>query len=177
MRHEVTRDLQREVREHHLDAALGFCPLELPELSYTPLFDETLVVLMRDDHPLRAHERLTLQDLVGARVVVVGGKGAPESGYSLLVRRLFADAGVEPDYDEMRALLPPYPLDDGVTVAVNVEQDLGPRIVAVPLDPPRTCPFALICRTGSQRPLIGTFIAFALDYAASQGWTNDTARA
>jgi DNA-binding transcriptional LysR family regulator len=37
VRQEITRDLQREVREQRLDAAIGFCAFELPELTYTPL--------------------------------------------------------------------------------------------------------------------------------------------
>jgi len=58
-------DLANALMRGKLDAALLRVEPEFPDLSYTPIAQEPLVVLMPSDHHLTAHDEIDPQSLVG----------------------------------------------------------------------------------------------------------------
>jgi len=58
-----TTSLVPQLLSGRLDLAVLNLPLEDPDLSTQPLFDEDLVVVAPPDHPLAAHDCITLQEL------------------------------------------------------------------------------------------------------------------
>jgi LysR family hydrogen peroxide-inducible transcriptional activator len=88
-----------------LDLAVVNLPVTDPEVALTPLFDEDLVVVAPDGHPLAAHDRVTLPELADHELLL------PPPGTSIRVD--LDDAAVEA----------------GITLRAKAELD-GLRLIA-----------------------------------------------
>jgi DNA-binding transcriptional LysR family regulator len=60
-----------------LDCAVVNLPLNNPDLKLRPLFDEDIVLLVADDHPLAAYDELHIRDLEGVELILP----APHTGF------------------------------------------------------------------------------------------------
>ena len=98
--------LQRQVVAGELDIAIVLEPNRLPGLSYQQVRAESLLVWMHASHPLADRAELTLADLDGVAVTVMGGSAGRASGFNARIRQLFADADVTPVYVEASNLVP-----------------------------------------------------------------------
>ena len=76
----LTEELQDQVLAGELDGAIGLAPARRPSLTYTHLHEEPLSVFLHVDHPLAARAELSLEDLEGVQVTVVGRPARPAVG-------------------------------------------------------------------------------------------------
>ena len=87
-----------------LDCAVVNIPLNNPELKVSPLFDEDIVLLARQDHPLASHPKLHIRDLEGVELILP----APHSGFREELEHAAHDAGAslrsKADIDGLRLL-------------------------------------------------------------------------
>lgn len=166
-RQALTEQLQDQLLAGELDGALGFAPCRIPSLTYTHVHDEPLSVWLHEKHPLAGRSQLELADLDGVRVALVGGHGAERSGYNAALRELFAGAGCEPDFIATGELLPTRALRDPGYLGIMGEHDFPPRVIRVPLVPPRTMPFEFVQRAGVNRAAVRAFAPFAAEHLAA----------
>ena len=100
-----------------LDAAVINLPQGSPELSETPLFDEDLVLMVAQDHPLARFDRVALSDLDGLSLLLP----APGTAFRKEIDAACASSGVTLD---PRAELDGVRLIHSLTV-----RGLGPAIL------------------------------------------------
>jgi DNA-binding transcriptional LysR family regulator len=74
-----------------IDLAVGYVPQLRDKVRRTRLFEEHYVCMTRPDHPLGRRARLTLEEFLSARHVLISSMG---SGHQVLERTL-AEHGVE----------------------------------------------------------------------------------
>ena len=75
-----------------LDAAVINLPGGSPDLSETPLFDEDLVLVLREDHPLADRDRVSVKDLDGLELLLP----APGTAFRKEIDAACQNAGVTP---------------------------------------------------------------------------------
>lgn len=168
MREALSEQLQRQVLERELDGALALAPRHLVGLRYTHVVDERLAVFMHHSHRLAARPELTLGDLHGVKVTLLGGAVGRASGYNTAVRALFAGVGIEPVIEETLQVYPPSAGLDRDYLSVSVLVDYPEGVVSVPLVPPRTLPFEFVQRTGTNRAAVRAYARFAVEHLAAQ---------
>jgi DNA-binding transcriptional LysR family regulator len=161
----LSEPLQRQVVAGELDAAIVLEPNRLPGLTYQLVREAPLSVWAHPEHPLAGREALTLQDLQGVRVLLVGGAGGRTSGFNTTVRRLFAEAGVEPEFAEAPDLLPMNALRTPDALSISVPTGFPDGVVRVPLLPPATMSFQVVHRTDAGTAAVRAFAAFATRHA------------
>jgi DNA-binding transcriptional LysR family regulator len=157
--------LQRQVVSGELDVAIVLEPNRLPGLSYQLMRDEPLSVWMHPEHVLADRDELALQDLDGVRVILVGGAGGRASGFNTTVRRLFAQAGVTPQFDEVPDLLPMNALRTPESLSISVPTGFPDGVVRVPLVPPASMAFHVVHRSDAGTAAVRAFAAFAARHA------------
>jgi DNA-binding transcriptional LysR family regulator len=157
--------LQRQIVTGELDVAIVLEPTRLPGLSYQLVREEPLAVWMHPEHPLAAPGELTLQELEGVRVVLVGGAGGRGSGFNATVRRLFADAGVTPVFDEVHDLLPMNALRTPDSLSISVPTGFPEGVVRRELVPRATMAYQVVHRTDAGTAAVRAFAAFAARHA------------
>jgi DNA-binding transcriptional LysR family regulator len=167
LRQALTEQLQDQLLAGELDGALGLAPSRLPALTYTHVHDEPLSVWLRADHPLADRSELTLADLEGVRVTMVGGSGAERSGYNAAIRALFAQAGVEPHYVFTDQLFPARAGIEPDYLGISGRHDFPPDVLSVPLVGPHTLPFEFVQRAGGNRAAVRAFAPFAAEHLAA----------
>lgn len=78
-----------------------------PAIAFAPLFHESAVVALADDHPLTAHPAVSIEDLRTEPLIVPARRSRPHS-YDLTMK-LFAEAGLRPliaqQADEKRTIV------------------------------------------------------------------------
>ena len=102
----LTEELQDQVLAGELDGAIGLAPARRPSLTYTHLHEEPLAVFLHVDHPLATRAELSLHDLEGVQVTVVGRRRDQPSGHDAALRALFVAAGVTPRFVPTAELFP-----------------------------------------------------------------------
>ena len=87
-----------------LDCSVVNLPLNNPELRLRPLFDEDIVLLVAQDHPLAKNAALHLKDLEGVELILP----APHTGFREELDQAARNAGIElrsrADIDGLRLL-------------------------------------------------------------------------
>jgi DNA-binding transcriptional LysR family regulator len=168
MREALSEQLQRQVLERELDGALALAPNRLEGLTYTHAVDEPLAVWLHHRHPLAARSELTLADLHGQKVTLLGGPVGRASGYNTAIRGLFAGAGIEPLIDETLQVYPP---SAGLAIdylSVSVPVDYPEGVVSVPLVPLRALPFEFVQRAETNRAAVRAYARFAVEHLSAQ---------
>ena len=177
MREALSEQLQRQVLERELDAALVLAPNRLEGLSYTRVVEERLAVWMRDSHSLAARSELTLADLDGVKITLLGGPVGRASGYNRAIRGLFAGTGIEPCIEETLQVYPPSAGLEPDYLSLMVRLDYPEGVVSVPLVPPTTLPFEFVQRTETNRAAIRAYAHFAVESLCSRACTEGMASA
>jgi DNA-binding transcriptional LysR family regulator len=167
MREALSEQLQRQVLDRELDGALVLAPNRMEGLRYTRVVDERLAVWLHHSHPLAAHSELTLADLAGVKVTLLGGPVGRASGYNRAIRGLFAGSGIEPRIEETLQVYPPSAGLEPDYLSVTVPVDYPEGVVTVPLVPPTTLPFEFVQRTETNRAAIRAYAQFAVESFSS----------
>jgi DNA-binding transcriptional LysR family regulator len=74
-REALSEHLQRQVLQRELDAALALTPSRLAGLTYTQVMDDRVAVWCHHSHPLAGRSELSLSDLHGETIALIGGPG------------------------------------------------------------------------------------------------------
>jgi DNA-binding transcriptional LysR family regulator len=159
--------LQRQVVAGELDVAIVLEPNRLPGLRYQHVRAESLLVWMHAAHPLADRPELSVTDLAGVAVTLMGGSAGRTSGFNARIRRLFADAGVTPAYVEAPNVVPlnAMRVPDALTVSIDV--GYPDEVARVPLVPPASMHYFVVHRTDVGTAAVRAFAAFAARHAAS----------
>ena len=165
VRSALSEPLQRQVIAGELDAAIVLEPNRLPGLSYQLVRSVPLSVWAHPDHPLAGRAELTLQELDGVRVLLVGGAGGRTSGFNATVRRLFAEAGVTPQFAEAPDLLPMNALRTPDALSVSVPTGFPGDVAQIALVPPAEMAFHVVHRADAGTAAVRAFAAFAARHA------------
>ena len=165
VRSALSESLQRQVVAGELDAAIVLEPNRLPGLSYQLVRTAPLSVWAHPGHPLAGRSELTLQDLEGVRVLLVGGAAGRTSGFNATVRRLFAQAGVTPEFAEAPDLLPMNALRTPDALSVSVPTGFPGDVVQVPLVPSAEMAYQVVHRADAGTAAVRAFAAFAARHA------------
>jgi DNA-binding transcriptional LysR family regulator len=159
--------LQRQVVGGELDVAIVLEPNRLPGLSYQCVRAESLCVWMHAAHPLADRAELTLADLDGVAVTVMGGSAGRASGFNARIRELFADADVTPVYVEASNVVPLNAMRAPEALTVSIDVGYPDEVVRVPLVPPASMHYDVVHRTDVGTAAARAFAAFAARHAAS----------
>jgi DNA-binding transcriptional LysR family regulator len=165
-REAMTEPLQRQVQDGELDGAIGLVATRQPGLRYTALYEQTVSVWMHETHELASRSELTLADLDGRRVTLAGGSLGVMSNYNGVMRRLFAEAGAEPEFVTNREIFPGRAGHEPDFLTVSVVLDYPREVVRVPLVPELTLPFVFVERNDVNRSAVRAFAPFAREYLA-----------
>lgn len=152
----------------------GLEPAVRALLSQQPVRYEPMAVLLPQDHPLAARERIPLNALAGE--CVYAGAGNPRTlEWTDLARRLFAGRGIE--------IAPPAPVAVGVEefrrvmaktrtpVLAVVDFPAMPDCVLRPIvDPVPLSPLSMVWRKGISHPGLDALRSAAARLAAEEGW-------
>jgi DNA-binding transcriptional LysR family regulator len=168
MREALSEQLQRQVLERELDGALVLAPNRLEGLRYTHAVDERLAVWLHHSHPLAARSELTLADLHGQKITLLGGPVGRASGYNRAIRGLFAGTGIEPLIEETQQVYPPSAGLERDYLSVSVPVDYPDGVVSVPLVPLRTLPFEFVHRVETNRAAVRAYARFAVEHLSRQ---------
>jgi DNA-binding transcriptional LysR family regulator len=177
MREALSEQLQRQVLDRELDGALVLVPNRLEDLRYTQAVDERLAVWLHHGHPLAARSELTLADLHGVKVTLLGGPVGRASGYNRAIRGLFASAGIEPVIEETLQVYPPSAGLEPDYLSVTVPVDYPDGVISVPLVPPATLPFEFVQRAETNRAAVRAYARFAVEHLSALACTEGMASA
>jgi DNA-binding transcriptional LysR family regulator len=160
---DTTGALLRDVAQGRLDLALAFCAPAATGVTTELLVAEPAVLHVREDHPLAARERVSLQDLRDEVLLVAGGRDSP--GYTATVLELCRSAGVSP------ATVPdPYPdlgwqaVREGLGVVIYVAAAFPPAMSStrlIPIVPTVTLPFHLAWRADRRSAALDAVLSLA----------------
>jgi DNA-binding transcriptional LysR family regulator len=87
-------DVADALRRHRIDLALTRVPVDAPSVESEPLFQEQIVVLIREGHPLARGRTARLRDIAAETLLMPHRKTAPLLHDRILA--LYAAAGVAP---------------------------------------------------------------------------------
>jgi DNA-binding transcriptional LysR family regulator len=177
IRQALSEQLQRDVLNHELDGAFALCPQRLAGLTYTHVLDDVLSVWAHKDHPLAARSELTLEELEGQEITLLGGPAGRDSGFNRAIRQLLQDAGVAARIEETQQVFPP---DAGLTasyLSVTVPVDFPNGVVRIPLVPTRTLPFDFVQRHETNRSALRAYVEFAVAHMAERVYADGIPRA
>ncbi|KUJ65031.1 LysR family transcriptional regulator [Streptomyces albus subsp. albus] len=159
----------------------GLAPSVLAQLDHRPVRYEPMTVLLPDNHPLAARERIPLSALSGETLYAAAGNPSTAE-WTDLASRLFAGRGIH--------IAEPFPEIDGEeefirvvrkhrwSVLASVEFIELPGMVLRPLvDPVPLSPVSLVWRRGLRHPGLDALHRIATDLAAHRGWLHRPADA
>jgi DNA-binding transcriptional LysR family regulator len=173
VREALSEQLQREVLNRELDGAFALCARRLAGLSYTHVLDDRLSVWAHAEHPLAKRPELTLADLDGHEITLLGGATGRQSGFNQAVRALFADTGIHPRIIETIQVYPPRAgLADGY-LGVTIPVDFPDGVVRIPLVPAQTLPFEFVQRAETNRSALSAYARFAVEHLSIQVYAED----
>jgi DNA-binding transcriptional LysR family regulator len=159
--------LQRQVLGGELDVAIVLEPNRLTGLTYQQVRAESLRVWMHAAHPLADRAELTLADLDGVAVTVMGGSAGRASGFNARIRELFADADVTPVYVESSNFVPLNAMRAPDALTVSIDVGYPDEVVCVQLVPAASMHYDVVYRTDVGTPAVRAFAAFAARHALS----------
>lgn len=166
MREALSEQLQRQVLERELDGALALAPRRLGGLTYTHVYDDRLSVWLHHEHALAGSSELTLADLDGETITLLGGPAGRSSGFNAAIRAVFDGTGATPRFDETPQVYPPSAALAPGYLSVTVPVDYPDGVVRVPLVPPRTLPFFFVQRAETNRAAVRAYARFAKEHLA-----------
>jgi hypothetical protein len=137
--------------------------------------DDRVTVWLHDSHALAGRSELTLADLHGERIALIGGPAGRGSGYNAAIRGLFAGTGVEPRFEETTQIYPPSAVPAAGYLALMVPLDFPDGVRSVPLVPPRTLPFEFVQRAETNRSAVRALARFAAEHLPSQAYAEGMA--
>jgi DNA-binding transcriptional LysR family regulator len=161
LRAALSEVLQRQLAAGELDVAIVLEPVRLAGIGYALVREEPLSVWAHRDHPLADRGALTLADLDGVAVTLLGGAGGRASGFNATIRGLFADAGVQPRFLEPSEPLPYRALRTAGALSLSVPVGFPDDVVRLPLRPERTMRYLVAHREEDSRASVRAFAAFA----------------
>ena len=173
MREALSEHLQRQVLRRELDCAVALIPNRLPGLTYTHVVDDELSVWLHRDHPLATHSELTLADLHGQAITLLGGPEGSGSGFNAAIRALFDGTGIEPRFEETIEVYPPRAGLAASYLSVSVPVDYPESVVRIPLVPARALPFEFVQRAETNRSAVRAYARFAAAHVAEQIYADD----
>lgn len=177
LRESLSEQLQRQVLERELDGALVLAPSRVDGLRYSHIVDERLAVWMHHSHPLAGRPELTLVDLHGHKITLLGGPVGRASGYNAAIRGLFAGTEIEPRIEETLQVYPPSAGLERDYLSVTVPVDYPEGVVRVPLVPRTTLPFEFVQRVETNRAAVRAYERFAVEHLAGLECTERMASA
>jgi DNA-binding transcriptional LysR family regulator len=172
MREALSEQLQRDVLGRELDGAFALAPSRLAGLTYTHVLDDRLSVWAHQDHPFADRPELTLADLDGQTITLLGGPIGRRSGFNEAIRALFAGTGIGPRFEETLQVYPPWAGLTGTYLSVSVPVDFPAGVVRIPLVPARTLPFAFVQRAETNRSAVRAYTRFAAEHLPAQVYGN-----
>jgi DNA-binding transcriptional LysR family regulator len=169
-REQLSGPLIEELLARRIDVALDFCPASRHELSYKPICDAALVVLVCESHPFARRGSVNLFELRDELFLLPRRESAPAMRPQLV--RLFAAAGfqarcssAELDHDQQMLAVK---RGSGVALVSRFFlQDSPPEIAVLELDPPVRLSFELVCRAERPAPALARLIG-TVDELASR---------
>ena len=161
LRTALSEVLQRQLAAGELDVAIMLEPARQPGIGYALVREEPVSVWAHRGHPLAGRGTLTLADLDGFPVTLLGGAGGRASGFNARVRGLFSDAGVRPRYLEPSEPLPYNALRTEQALSLSVPVGFPDDVVRMPLVPERTMRYLVAHREEDARASVRAFAAFA----------------
>jgi DNA-binding transcriptional LysR family regulator len=173
MREALSEQLQREVLNRELDGAFAVVPKRLSGLTYTHVLDDRLWVFAHQDHPLASRTEVTLADLNGHEITLLGGPHGRESGFNRAIRELFSGNGIGPRFEETSQVYPPRAALTGSYLSVSIPVDYPDRVVRIPLVPTRTLAFEFVQRAETNRSAVRAYARFAVEYLANEACPPD----
>ena len=87
-------DVADALRRHRIDLALTRVPVDAPSVESEPLFQEQIVVLIREGHPLARRRTARLRDIAAEMLLMPHRKTSPLLHDRILA--LYAAAGIAP---------------------------------------------------------------------------------
>ncbi|MFI5806178.1 LysR family transcriptional regulator [Streptomyces sp. NPDC051561] len=168
----------REILDGRLDVSFGrfagLAPAVAEQLAHCPVRYERMTVLLPEDHPLCAQDRVPLDALRGKTLYVAAGN--PDAAeWTDLAGRLFATHGIHP--------AEPFPQIEGPEEFIRVVRKRGwwvlantefvevPGMVLRPLsDPAPLSPVSLVWRKGLHHPALQALAATARSLAREHRW-------
>lgn len=126
---------------------------------------EEVAVWMHPDHPLAGRPQVTAADVAPFPVILVGGAAGRHSGFNATIRRIFADADLEPAYREPRDLIPRNAIRDTSAVGVSVDVGYDAHVRRVPLAGDHLMGYAVVRRSDRDTAAVRAFAAFAVRHA------------
>ena len=167
MREALSEHLQRQVLGRELDGAIVLAPNRLEGLRYTRVFDERLSVWLHHDHELASRSELSLTDLDGQTITLLGGPAGRGSGFNTAIRGLFDGSGAQPQFEETLEVYPPRAGLASNYMSVTVPVDFPEPVVSVSLVPPRMLSFEFVQRAETNRDAVRAYASFAAEYLAA----------
>jgi DNA-binding transcriptional LysR family regulator len=161
LRTALSEVLQRQLVAGELDVAILLEPTRLPGLVYELVREEAVSVWAHRDHRLAGRDELTIADLDGVTVTLVGGAGGATSGFNAWVRELFAGTGVHPHFVESGDPLPFTALRTAGSLSLSVPVGFPEHVVQLPLRPRRTMHYLVAHRAEDASAAVRAFAAFA----------------
>jgi DNA-binding transcriptional LysR family regulator len=159
--------LQRQVADGALDVAIVLEPSRRAGLRYDVVREEEVAVWLHPDHPLAGRPEVTAGDVAAFPVTLIGGAAGRGSGFNATVRRIFADAELEPAYREPRDLIPLNAVRDATGVAVSIDVGYGVDVRRVPLAGGHRMRYAVVRRADGDTAAVRAFAAFAARHAGA----------
>jgi DNA-binding transcriptional LysR family regulator len=157
--------LQRQVLAGELDVAIVLEPSRRSGLRYERLREDPVYAWAHPDHPLAAHDEVTVEQVATHTVTLVGGAAGRASGFNAAVRRIFTDAGCVPEYREPPDLIPIIAPRKPESVSVSVDVGYAPDVRRLRLTGDHVMRYEAVRRDESTAPAVLAFVAFAVRHA------------
>jgi len=156
-------------RRQRIDVALTRASVEAPLIDNEPLFDERIVMLIREDHPLTRSRAVGLCQLTGETLLMFERKLSPMLYDKVL--ELYAAAGVTPRIVHTKTS----PIEQAGLMLIASGEGIFPSnssrftmsqaakgVAALPLsDPKATVPVMISCRSDETSPAVLEFVSAA----------------
>jgi DNA-binding transcriptional LysR family regulator len=164
-------DILDGLRQHHVDLAFQYLPLDEPDLELMPLISEPRVVVLPRDHRLARRKRLRPADLRD-ETFIMQPEEVPQiwRDHWLLVDELGARPRVSPRMpDKLEEWLTLIGRGEGIDTApaIIARYYAWPDVAFVPLIDAAPATLALTWRRDDDNELVRQFVALALEVAAS----------
>jgi DNA-binding transcriptional LysR family regulator len=163
--------------DRKIDVGFVRPPVNNPQLTSKPLFEERLSVVLRKASPLAKRTRIRLKDLATEKLLMIDRRISP--GVYEKILELYRDAGIMPQiiptetipYDEAGAIL----VESGKGIYLAVGENpyypsFANRLVALPLaEPSAVIPVDIVWRKDEQARSTLEFVKYAQSMFADTG--------
>lgn len=157
--------LQRQVLAGELDVAVVLEPSRRTGVRYEVLREEQVFAWTHPDHPLASDEEVTVSEVAEYPVILVGGTAGRGSGFNAAVRRIFAEAGCDPEYVQPPDLIPSNAVRGPNDVALSVDVGFASDVRRLRLAGDHRMRYEIVHREDAGTAAIRAFVAFAARHA------------